>query len=124
MPKAMPVFLEKGLLKLEWKVGMTGEEVRLKQGAIRLSWSEGIFTFKHFGTTILVVDFRRGEKKAENVVVHWHMESATDARYIKAALDYWTVNMDNVDIGYGSVNGARFNVRNEDGKWEELKCVN
>lgn len=119
MPNATVKFLEEGLNKLEYRVGMTGEVVSLKRGAIQLKWEEGVFTFVHFGTLILKLNMRKDKFKPEECIEAWHIQSQTDARYIIQSLAYWNA-CPNADIGYGSVNGNRFRFKNENDEWEAV----
>jgi hypothetical protein len=110
MPKANPEFLLKMLDRVE-----AGKEVRGKSGNLTIEQSDNgrYLLVHHFGTMILHLDFHQDENAEK--VIYQYGESQTDARYINTILAYYYL-ANHFDVGYGSVNGWRFNLLDDDGK--------
>jgi hypothetical protein len=103
MPSNNPKFLMDMLHNVE-----SGKTVKGKSGNLTITKTEHgrLLLVKHFGTTILEIDF---DQIGANKVRYQYGESQTDARYLNCILSHYNLSHF-FDIGYGSVNGWRFSL--------------
>lgn len=93
---------------------------KAKGGNVRLYKEGSVVKLVHYGTTILEVDLDKEYTDGNfyEQVTKWHIQSATDARYISSLVRRMWQSL-NIVAGYGSVRGSSFRVcvgKDEKGK--------